>query len=89
MAGLALATILATMGFASIARGKPLRRLVPVAALTLLIVTLGYVAGCAGGFPELESSTGTVVTPAGTYTITVIATSGTDMHTTTVTLIVQ
>jgi len=89
LTALALATILAALGFANIARGKTLRRLVPVAALTLLIVTAGYVAGCAGGFPELESSSGGVVTPAGTYTITVIATSGTDMHTTTVTLIVQ
>jgi hypothetical protein len=64
----------------------PLRRLVPVAALILLIVATGYIAGCAGGFPGLQPPPGT---PAGTYPLVVTGTSGTDVHTTTVTLIVQ
>ncbi len=85
LASLALAILLARVGFAGLER-KPLRRLAPLAALILLIVTTGYLAGCAGGFPRTEVPGGT---PAGTYTITVTATSGTDVHSTTVTLIVQ
>jgi len=90
LAVLALVALLAGVSFAGFKR-KPLRRLVPVAGLILLIVTAGYLAGCAGGFPSetssgSETSTGT---PAGTYTIRVTGTSGTDVHSTTVTLIVQ
>ncbi len=62
------------------------RRMMPVGALVLLLISAGYLSGCAGGFPKVGSNTGT---PAGTYPITVTGTSGTDVHTTTVTLIVQ
>jgi hypothetical protein len=83
-----LAMLLAGIGFARYQR-MPLGRLAPTAALILLIVTAGYLAGCAGGFPRLETSTGTAGTPAGVYTLTVTGTSGTDVHTTTVTLTVS
>jgi YVTN family beta-propeller protein len=63
------------------------RRLVPVAVLVLVIAGAGYLAGCGGsGFPRLPVTNGT---PAGTYTITVTGTSGTDAHSTTVMLVVQ
>jgi hypothetical protein len=80
-----LAMLLAAIAMAFRKR-MPLRRLVPVAALILLIVATGYIAGCAGGFPGLQPPPGT---PAGTYPLVVTGTSGTDVHTTTVTLIVQ
>lgn len=86
---MALATLLAGVSLGGLKR-KPLRRLAPVAALILLIVTVGYLAGCAGGFPRLETSTvNPNGTPAGLYTITVTGTSGTDAHSTTVTLTVK
>ena len=85
LALLALATLLAGVSFAGFKR-KPLRRLAPVAGLILLIVTAGYLAGCAGGFPRSETATGT---RAGTFTITVTGTSGTDAHSTAVALTVQ
>ena len=66
---------------------KKLRpRLVPLAALLLLLVTIGYLSGCAGGFPRLPLTTGT---PAGSYTITVSGVSSADSHSTTVMLTVQ
>jgi hypothetical protein len=55
-----------------------------VPALILLFVAAGYIAGCAGGVAAAPSGT-----PAGTYTITVTGTSGTDVHSTSVTLVVQ
>jgi hypothetical protein len=89
---LAFAVLLLALLAAGIAYGglqrRPLRRLAPIAALILLIVAGTYLAGCAGGFPQLQAFNPNV-TPAGTFTITVTATSGTDVHTTTVTLIVQ
>ena len=56
-----------------------------IGVVVVLLLALGYVAGCAStGFPE-----GAQGTPAGTYTITATATSGTVQRTTTVTLTVQ
>jgi trimeric autotransporter adhesin len=85
---LALTMLLAGFGFAGPER-KALRRLAPVTALILVIIAAGYLAGCAGGFPQLETATPPSGTPAGTFTITVTGTSGTDVHSTTVTLTVQ
>jgi hypothetical protein len=63
------------------------RRLIPIAAFAVLLISVGYISGCSGGgFPRVGSNTST---PAGTYTVTVTGTSGTDVHTTTVTLVVQ
>jgi hypothetical protein len=65
-----------------------LRPLIPLGALVLLIVVAGYLSGCAQGFPRVTTGTPTG-TLAGTYLITVTGTSGTDKHSTTVTLTVQ
>jgi hypothetical protein len=63
------------------------RRLIPISAFALLLFSVGYISGCSGGgFPRIGSNTST---PAGTYTVTVTGTSGTNVHTTTVTLVVQ
>ena len=79
----ALAFLLAGIALASFS-ARPARRCAPVAALILLIVSTGYLAGC------METPvTNPNGTPTGTFTITVTATSGTDVHTTAVTLVVQ
>jgi len=76
---------LATTSIAKFGR-RTARRLVP-AAFALLLISVGYISGCSGGgFPKVGSNLGT---PAGSYTITVTGTSGTDVHSTTVTLVVQ
>jgi hypothetical protein len=63
------------------------RRLVPVGAFALLLISAGYISGCSGaGFPKVGANNGT---PAGTFTVTVTGTSGADVHSTTVTLTVQ
>nr|HEV7954572.1 hypothetical protein [Candidatus Acidoferrales bacterium] len=81
-----LALALTSLGFAKLGR-RSVRRLIPIGAFALLLISAGYLSGCAGsGFPKVGSNLGT---PAGTYTITVTGTSGTDVHTTTVTLVVQ
>jgi hypothetical protein len=87
LAVLILAILLAGVGYVRAPGGRPMRRLVPVASVILLIVTAGYLTGCAGGFPQLESSSCTA-TPSGSHAVTVTGTSGSDVHTTTVTLIV-
>ena len=54
-----------------------------------LLLATSYISGCGGtgtGFPLGNNNPGT---PAGTYTITVVGTSGTVQRTTTVTLVVQ
>ncbi|MGB6545324.1 MAG: pectinesterase family protein [Candidatus Acidiferrales bacterium] len=80
----AIALFLAGIGLAGYDR-SPLRRLVPTAALVLLVAMAGYLAGCASRTVESNPNG----TPAGTYSIVVTATSGTAVHSTTVTLIVQ
>jgi sugar lactone lactonase YvrE len=82
---LALALLLAAIGLGGFDR-KPVRRLAPLAALVLLIVTAGFVVGCAETPTATPNPFGT---PAGTYTIKVTATSATDSHSTNVTLTVQ
>jgi hypothetical protein len=70
----------------AVGKRKSLRRLVLAAALIWLIGTASYLAGCAEGFPKPATST---ATPAGSYVLTVTGAAGTDMHSTTVTLVVQ
>ena len=82
---LALALLLAAIGLGGFDR-KPVRHLAPLAALVLLVVTAGFVAGCAETPTTTPNPFGT---PAGTYTIKVTATSATDSHSTNVTLTVQ
>jgi hypothetical protein len=83
---LMMALALATVGFAKLGR-RSVRRLIPIGAFAILLISAGYLSGCSGGgFPKVGSNLGT---PAGTYPITVTATSGTDVHTTTVTLVVN
>jgi YVTN family beta-propeller protein len=82
---LAFAICLTIASFA-VGKRQLFRRLAAAIALFLLTVTAGYIAGCAEGFPKPASSAST---PAGTYVIKVTGTSGTDVHSTTVTLVVQ
>jgi hypothetical protein len=78
-----LATLLAGIGFARLRHRLP--RVVPVAALFItLIVAVTFIAGC--GTTSRPASTGT---PAGNYVLTVTGTSGTDVRSTTVTMVVQ
>jgi hypothetical protein len=82
----ALVLALTTLAFAKLGR-RSVKRMIPIGAFALLLISAGYLSGCAGsGFPKVGSNNGT---PAGTYPITVTGTSGTDVHTTTVTLVVQ
>jgi hypothetical protein len=81
------ATILALMAVSTlIPARRTARRLISISALALLLISVGYLSGCAGGFPGASVNNGT---PAGTYTITVTGTSGSVQHSTTVTLTVQ
>jgi hypothetical protein len=78
-----LATLLAGIGFARLRHRLP--RVVPVAALFItLIVAVTFIAGC--GTTSRPASTGT---PVGNYVLTVTGTSGTDVRSTTVTMVVQ
>jgi YVTN family beta-propeller protein len=86
---LTLAMLLSKHRLVGLFRGLH-RPLIPLSALVLVVVIGGYLNGCAQGFPRLTTVTGTATgTPAGTYVITVTGTSGTDKHSTMVTLIVQ
>jgi hypothetical protein len=77
---------LGIMKFGRSSERRLMRRLVPIGGLALLLVAVGYMSGCNGGFPRVVVITGT---PAGTYPITVTGTSGTVQHSTVVTLTVQ
>lgn len=80
-------TILALMAASTLIPARRTARLmIPIGALALLLISVGYLSGCAGGFPGASVNNGT---PAGTYTITVTGTSGSVQHSTTVTLTVQ
>ena len=81
---LALAVSLAGLGIAGVER-KPLRRWASLGALVLLIATASYLAGCLHNSPRATLPGGT---PTGAYSITVTATSGADVHSTTVVLTV-
>ena len=87
---LALLAMIA-MSLASFSKREP--RFAPsrVATFGLLVLMVGHIAGCGAvgtGFPA-GSGGGVQGTPAGTYTVTVVATSGTLQRTTTVSLTVQ
>jgi hypothetical protein len=63
------------------------RRFAPAMLVFTVLLTATVIAGCGGGgVTQPPPPTGT---PAGTYPITVTAQSGSDVHTTTVTLTVQ
>jgi hypothetical protein len=82
-----LLTLITALASAAKFGKRTARRLVPIGAFVLLLISVGYISGCSGaGFPKIGANNGT---PAGTYTITVTGTSGADVHSTTVTLIVQ
>jgi len=83
---LLLALLLATVvGWWRVRRSSP--RLAPAACLLFgAMLATTFLAGCGGGGFPLAKAVGT---PAGTYTITVNAASGTLTHSTTVTLIVS
>jgi hypothetical protein len=62
---------------------------VGVLGFAALLLLTSYISGCGGagtGFPIVNNNPGT---PAGTYTVTVVGTSGAVQRTTTVTLVVQ
>jgi hypothetical protein len=62
---------------------------VGVFGFAALLLLTSYISGCGGagsGFPIANNNPGT---PAGTFTVTVVGTSGTVQRTTTVTLVVQ
>jgi hypothetical protein len=81
-----LTAALASLTLTKLARPSVRRRLIPIGAFAVLLISAGYLSGCAGsGFPK----TGTSGTPAGSFPITVTGTSGTDVHSTIVTLNVQ
>lgn len=81
-----LTALLVTLTLAKFARPSVRRRLIPIGAFAILLISAGYLSGCAGnGFPKI----GAAGTPTGTFPVTVTATSGSVVHTTTVTLIVQ
>jgi hypothetical protein len=79
-----VAVSLAGLGIAGVER-KPLRRWASLGALVLLIATASYLAGCLHNSPRAGLPGGT---PTGAYSITVTATSGADVHSTTVVLTV-
>jgi hypothetical protein len=62
------------------------RRRIPALALPMIAVVLLGMAGCSGGSTSSANAPGT---PAGTYTATVTAKSGSLSHTTALTVIVQ
>jgi hypothetical protein len=65
------------------------RSAIGVFGFAALLLVTSYISGCGGagtGFPLGGGSPGT---PAGTYTVTIVGTSGSVQRTTTVTLVVQ
>jgi uncharacterized repeat protein (TIGR01451 family) len=80
----ALATIL--LGLILFGGSGQRRRLTPATFAAVAILLVIGIAGCGGGGGTTPPPSGT---PAGTSTITVTATSGSIVHTTNVTLIVQ
>jgi hypothetical protein len=82
-----LLTLMTALAIAAKFGKRTARRLVPIGAFALLLISVGYISGCSGaGFPKVGSNNGT---PAGNFTVTVTGTSGADVHSTTVTLTVQ
>jgi hypothetical protein len=79
-----LAMLLAAFGFARLRRKLPPTVTAAAALIIALILTVTFIAGCANTAPL--RSTGT---PAGSYVLTVTGTSGTNVRSTTVTMIVQ
>ena len=74
---LALLAMIA-MSLASFSKRAPKFAPARIAAFGMLVLMVGYIAGCGAvgtGFPA--RSAGVQGTPAGTYTVTVVATSGT------------
>jgi hypothetical protein len=82
----AMLVLLTTASLAKFNRSVA-RKLIPIGVFAVLLISVSYISACSGGgFPKVGSNLGT---PAGTFTVTVTGTSGTDVHSTTVTLVVQ
>lgn len=84
--GTAITTLLAVVLPFGLLRGR--RRSTALLAL-LCVLAVGVLSGCGGVSVSTGGGGGPVVTPPGTYQITITGSAASESHTTTVTLVVQ